>query len=117
MKKSIIIMTSILLLCLFATLVFAIPTPNEKAGKEIDKAVQNLPDSVSLMLNDSYKELFPKASFSELIPSDGYRIHVLDSEKIVALNNPLINTVIHISNIAVLTFGSIIYWKYLMKKK
>lgn len=85
MKKGSLVLVIVLIsTALCATLVFAIPAPTEKAGKDIDKVVKSLPNGVGMMLDDSYGTAFPGVSFADLVPSDGYRVYTLDPEKIVA---------------------------------
>ena len=79
--------------------------------KRYDKLNESVQENVSgIRVVKSYvREDFEKQKFNNA--SNNLSFDFIKAEKIVALNNPLINTVIHLSNIAVLTFGSIIYWK------
>ena len=54
------------------------------------------------------REDFEKQKFNKA--SDSMTGDFIHAEKIIALNNPLMNTTIHLSNILVLTFGSIIIY-------
>ena len=79
--------------------------------KRYDKLNESVQENVSgIRVVKSYvREEFEKEKFNNA--SNNLSFDFIKAEKIVALNSPLINTVIHLSNIAVLTFGSIIYWK------
>ena len=79
--------------------------------KRYDKLNESVQENVSgIRVVKSYvREDFEKQKFNNA--SNNLSFDFIKAEKIVALNNPLINTVIHLSNIAVLSFGSIIYWK------
>ena len=79
--------------------------------KRYDKLNESVQENVSgIRVVKSYvREEYEKEKFNTA--SNNLSFDFIKAEKIVALNNPLINTVIHISNIAVLSFGSFIYWK------
>ena len=79
--------------------------------KRYDKLNESVQENVSgIRVVKSYvREDYEKEKFNNA--SNNLSFDFIKAEKIVALNNPLINTVIHLSNIAVLSFGSIIYWK------
>ena len=79
--------------------------------KRYDKLNESVQENVAgIRVVKSYvREDFEKQKFNSA--SNDLSFDFIKAEKIVALNNPLINTVIHLSNIAVLSFGSYIYWK------
>ena len=79
--------------------------------KRYDKLNESVQENVSgIRVVKSYvREEYEKEKFNSA--SNNLSFDFIKAEKIVALNNPLINTVIHLSNIAVLSFGSFIYWK------
>ena len=79
--------------------------------KRYDKLNESVQENVSgIRVVKSYvREEYEKEKFNNA--SNNLSFDFIKAEKIVALNNPLINTVIHLSNIAVLSFGSFIYWK------
>ena len=79
--------------------------------KRYDKLNESVQENVAgIRVVKSYvREDFEKQKFNNA--SNDLSFDFIKAEKIVALNNPLINTVIHLSNIAVLSFGSYIYWK------
>ena len=79
--------------------------------KRYDKLNESVQENVSgIRVVKSYvREDFEKQKFNTA--SNNMKGDFIKAEKIVALSNPLINTVIHISNIAVLSLGSYIYWK------
>ena len=79
--------------------------------KRYDKLNESVQENVAgIRVVKSYvREDFEKKKFNNA--SNDLSFDFIKAEKIVALNNPLINTVIHLSNIAVLSFGSFIYWK------
>ena len=79
--------------------------------KRYDKLNESVQENVSgIRVVKSYvREDYEKKKFNKA--SNDLSFDFIKAEKIVALNNPLINTVIHLSNIAVLSFGSFIYWK------
>ncbi len=79
--------------------------------KRYDKLNESVQENVSgIRVVKSYvREDFEKEKFNKA--SNNMKGDFIKAEKIVALSNPLINTVIHISNIAVLSLGSFIYWK------
>ena len=79
--------------------------------KRYDKLNESVQENVSgIRVVKSYvREDFEKQKFNSA--SNNMKGDFIKAEKIVALSNPLINTVIHVSNIAVLSLGSYIYWK------
>ena len=81
--------------------------------KRYDALNESVQENVSgIRVVKSYvREDFEKQKFNNA--SDSMKGDFVKAEKIVALNNPLMNTVIHISNILVLGIGSyIIYQNY-----
>ncbi len=81
--------------------------------KRYDKLNESVQENVSgIRVVKSYvREDFEKEKFNTA--SDSMTGDFIHAEKIVALNNPLMNTTIHLSNILVLSFGSyIIYNNY-----
>ena len=81
--------------------------------KRYDALNESVQENVSgVRVVKSYvREEFEKEKFNKA--SDSMTGDFIKAEKIVALNNPLMNTTIHISNILVLTFGSyLIYTNY-----
>ena len=78
--------------------------------KRYDKLNESVQENVSgIRVVKSYvREDYEKEKFNNASNSLSYDF--IKAEKIVALNNPLINTVIHVSNIAVLSIGSYIVW-------
>ena len=81
--------------------------------KRYDKLNESVQENVSgIRVVKSYvREDFEKQKFNTA--SDSMTGDFIHAEKIVALNNPLMNTTIHLSNILVLSFGSyIIYNNY-----
>ena len=79
--------------------------------KRYDKLNESVQENVSgIRVVKSYvREEHEKEKFNRA--SNNLSFDFIKAEKIVALNNPLINTVIHLSNIAVLSLGAFIYWK------
>ena len=79
--------------------------------KRYDKLNESVQENVSgIRVVKSYvREDFEKSKFNKA--SNDLSFDFIKAEKIVALNNPLINTVIHLSNIAVLGIGSYILFK------
>ena len=79
--------------------------------KRYDKLNESVQENVSgIRVVKSYvREDYEKQKFNKA--SNDLSFDFIKAEKIVALNNPLINTTIHLSNIAVLSLGSFIYWK------
>ena len=79
--------------------------------KRYDKLNESVQENVSgIRFVKSYvREDYEKQKFNKA--SNDLSFDFIKAEKIVALNNPLINTTIHLSNIAVLSLGSFIYWK------
>ena len=79
--------------------------------KRYDKLNESVQENVSgIRVVKSYvREEFEKSKFNKA--SDSMMFDFVKAEKIVALNNPLINTTIHTSNILVLGLGSYIYFK------
>ena len=82
--------------------------------KRYDKLNESVQENVSgIRVVKSYvREEYEKEKFNNA--SNNLSFDFIKAEKIVALNNPLINTVIHISNIAVLSLGSYFLWRYSM---
>ena len=81
--------------------------------KRYDKLNESVQENVSgIRVVKSYvREDFEKQKYNTA--SDSMTGDFIHAEKIVALNNPLMNTTIHLSNILVLSFGSyIIYNNY-----
>ena len=79
--------------------------------KRYDKLNESVQENVSgIRVVKSYvREDYEKKKFNEA--SNNLSYDFIKAEKIVALNNPLINTVIHLSNIAVLSIGSYFMWQ------
>ena len=79
--------------------------------KRYDKLNESVQENVSgIRVVKSYvREDFEKEKFNKA--SNDLSYDFIKAEKIVALNNPLINTVIHLSNIAVLSLGSYFLWR------
>ena len=79
--------------------------------KRYDKLNESVQENVSgIRVVKSYvHEQFEKSKFNKA--SDSMMFDFVKAEKIVALNNPLINTTVHTSNILVLALGSFIYYK------
>ena len=79
--------------------------------KRYDKLNESVQENVSgIRVVKSYvREDFEKQKFNTA--SNNMSGDFIKAEKIVALTNPLINTTIHMSNILVLSVGSLIYWK------
>ena len=80
--------------------------------KRYDLLNQSVQENVSgIRVVKSYvREDFEKEKFNSA--SDAITSDFVKAEKIVALNNPLLNTSIHISNILVIGIGSYILYKY-----
>ena len=81
--------------------------------KRYDALNESVQENVSgIRVVKSYvREDFEKEKFNKA--SDSMTGEFIHAEKIVALNNPLMNTTIHLSNILILSFGSyIIYNNY-----
>ena len=81
--------------------------------KRYDALNESVQENVSgIRVVKSYvREDFEKDKFNKA--SDSMTGEFIHAEKIVALNNPLMNTTIHLSNILILSFGSyIIYHNY-----
>ena len=78
--------------------------------KRYDKLNESVQENVSgIRVVKSYvREDFEKEKFNSA--SNNMSFDFIKAEKIVALNNPLINTTIHCSNIAILSIGSYLYW-------
>ena len=79
--------------------------------KRYDKLNESVQENVSgIRVVKSYvREEFEKSKFNKA--SDSMMFDFVKAEKIVALNNPLINTTVHCSNILVLGLGSYIYFR------
>ena len=79
--------------------------------KRYDKLNESVQENVSgIRVVKSYvREEYEKEKFNNA--SNNLSFDFIKAEKIVALNNPLINTVIHLSNIAVLSLGSYFLWR------
>ena len=80
--------------------------------KRYDLLNQSVQENVSgIRVVKSYvREDFEKQKFNNA--SDAITTDFVKAEKIVALNNPLMNTAIHLSNIMVIGIGSYILYKY-----
>jgi len=76
----------------------------DKLNESVQENVAGIRVVKSYVREEHEKEKFNKAS-------NNLSFDFIKAEKIVALNNPLINTVIHISNITVLALGTYIYYK------
>ena len=78
--------------------------------KRYDALNESVQENVSgIRVVKSYvREDFEKHKFNKA--SDSMTGDFIKAEKIVALNNPLMNTTIHLSNILVLTFGTMIIY-------
>ena len=81
-----------------------------KVFKRYDKLNESVQENVSgIRVVKSYvREDFEKGKFSEA--SDSITTEFVKGEKIVALNNPLMNTAIHISNLLIIGLGSYIIY-------
>ena len=84
--------------------------------KRYDKLNESVQENVSgIRVVKSYvREEYEKEKFNSA--SNNLSFDFIKAEKLVALSNPLINTVIHLSNIAVLSFGSYIIYSSNMTK-
>lgn len=84
--------------------------------KRYDKLNQSVQENVSgIRVVKSYvREDFEKQKFNEA--SDSMSKDFIKAEKIVALNNPLMNTAIHLSNILILSIGSYLIVKDTVKE-
>ena len=84
--------------------------------KRYDKLNESVQENVSgIRVVKSYvREEYEKEKFNKA--SNNLSFDFIKAEKLVALSNPLINTVIHLSNIAVLSFGSYIIYQSNMTK-
>ncbi len=84
--------------------------------KRYDKLNESVQENVSgIRVVKSYvREEYEKEKFNSA--SNNLSYDFIKAEKLVALSNPLINTVIHLSNIAVLSFGSYIIFTSNMTK-
>ena len=80
--------------------------------KRYDLLNESVQENVSgIRVVKSYvREDFEKEKFNKA--SDAITTDFVKAEKIVALNNPLMNTAIHLSNILVIGIGSYILYKY-----
>ena len=80
--------------------------------KRYDKLNESVEENVSgIRVVKAYvREDFEKTKFNNA--SDSMAKDFIKAEKIIALNNPLMNTTIHVSNILVLSIGSAIIAKY-----
>ena len=78
--------------------------------KKYDKLNESVQENVSgIRVVKSYvREDFEKGKFNDA--SDGMTKEFIHGEKIVALNNPLLNTAIHISNLLIIGLGSYIIY-------
>ncbi len=77
-----------------------------KVFKRYDKLNESVQENVSgVRVVKSYvREDFEKEKFSNA--SDSITTEFIKAEKIVALNNPMMNTAIHLSNIAIVAIGT-----------
>ena len=83
-----------------------------KVFKKYDALNQSVQENVTgIRVVKSYvREDFEKKKFSSAI--DEITKEFVHAEKIVALNNPIMNTSIHLSNILIIGLGSYIIYKY-----
>ena len=79
--------------------------------KRYDKLNQSVQENVSgiRVVKSFVREDFEKEKFDAA--SDDMTFDFVKAEKIVALNNPLMNTSIHLSNIVIIGVGSLIIYK------
>ncbi|MCQ2801214.1 MAG: ABC transporter ATP-binding protein/permease [Bacilli bacterium] len=79
--------------------------------KRYDKLNESVQENVSgIRVVKSYvREEFEKQKFNDA--SNSMTTDFVKAEKIIAMNNPLINTTVHMSNILVIGLGSFIIWK------
>lgn len=79
--------------------------------KRYDKLNESIQENVSgIRVVKSYvREDFEKEKFAKA--SDAITTDFVKAEKIVALNNPLMNTAIHLSNILIIGLGSLLIYK------
>ena len=79
--------------------------------KRYDKLNESVQENVSgIRVVKSYvREDFEKQKFNDA--SNSMTSDFVKAEKILAMNNPLINTTVHASNILVIGLGSFIIWK------
>ena len=82
-----------------------------KVFKRYDKLNESVQENVSgIRVVKSYvREDFEKSKFNNA--SNSMTTDFVKAEKIIALNNPLINTTVHASNILIIGLGSFIIWK------
>jgi len=82
-----------------------------KIFKKYDKMNQSVQENISaIRVVKSYvREDFEKKKFDDA--SDNISQEFIKAEKIIALNNPLLNTSIHLSNILVIGIGSYVIYK------
>ena len=80
--------------------------------KRYDKLNESVQENVSgvRVVKAYVREDFEKQKFNTA--SDSMTLDFIKAEKIIALNNPLMNTMIHLSNILVLSFGSSIIFSH-----
>ena len=80
--------------------------------KRYDKLNESVQENVSgvRVVKAYVREDFEKEKFNTA--SDSMTIDFIRAEKIIALNNPLMNTMIHLSNILVLSIGSSIIFTH-----
>ena len=78
--------------------------------KRYDALNQSVQENVSGIRVVKYvREQFEKKKFSDA--SDAITTDFVKAEKIVALNNPLMNTSIHLSNILIISLGTLLIYK------
>ena len=80
--------------------------------KRYDKLNESVQENVSgvRVVKAYVREDFEKQKFNSA--SDSMTLDFIRAEKIIALNNPLMNTMIHLSNILVLSIGSSIIFSH-----
>lgn len=82
-----------------------------KLFKRYDKLNESIEENVSAIrvVKSFVREDFEKLKFNKA--SDDLTIDFIKAEKIIALNSPLVNTAIHISNLLVVGLGSYIIYR------
>lgn len=95
-----VVMLAFILICVFALPVF------RRVFKKYDKLNQTVQENINgIRVVKSYvREEFEQEKFTKA--SNGIAKEFVHAETIVALNQPVMNTCIHISNIAILTIAS-----------
>ena len=104
-----ILLIPIIALGLFLIVKFAMKIFT-RVFKRYDKLNESVQENVSgIRVVKSYvREEFEKDKFNQA--SDSMALDFIKAEKIVALNNPLMNTAIHLSNILLLSIGSYVIY-------